>query len=378
MTKIPLQDAVQIIRDFGLLINQVSIYGVAHKSVTEQAILFFNTLKRLVTRYHFIEFALQGDRLAINGSPEGIDLMISRNLKEKMVLQKLPGISFLPMLTQQEFITFLSYLGMPVVKLQEQGGFEAVIKRANLKGIRLVHFAYERVDEKKEKKAHVPNYSTSRGSQTTAPRLKAPVELSLNLDDLEALQESSRFPVPTPEGSNYAPTQARMRRKQVHAELNALLDEVTHLFSTDGTPPSEAQNQQMVDTLRTIRDTLRKSTEPSKERIATLLAQPEEPAPKSWPHEKKPATFNLTHAEFMGRYAELTQELAQPLTVTNGVIELLRQGQAGALNEAQMQFLDLALESVDRVNQLIKYMHTLSGEPDSYTPNAALINETYI
>jgi signal transduction histidine kinase len=80
----------------------------------------------------------------------------------------------------------------------------------------------------------------------------------------------------------------------------------------------------------------------------------------------------------MNRFAELTQEIAQPLTVTNSVIEVLRQGQIGSLNETQTQFLDLALESVDRVNQLIKYMHTLFGEPASFTPNTSIIKETYV
>jgi signal transduction histidine kinase len=177
--------------------------------------------------------------------------------------------------------------------------------------------------------------------------------------------------------ANHAPIQARLRRKRVQTELGSLFAEVSQLVGDAHAP----QNAKMVEALRSIRDTLRTSTEPAKERIASLLGQ-EEPLPPAppgtRPKRKKPKAPKFSHAEYMSRFAELTQEIAQPLTVTNSVIEVLRQGQIGSLNETQTQFLDLALESVDRVNQLIKYMHTLFGEPESFTPDAAIIQETYV
>lgn len=169
---------------------------------------------------------------------------------------------------------------------------------------------------------------------------------------------------------------ALLRRRKIQTEISSLLTEVTRL--ADG--EKESTEEKVVDTLRAIRDTLRISTETSKERIATLLGHEERPmlpGAQARARAKKRKPPKLSHAEYMSRFAELTQEIAQPLTVTNSVIEILRQGHAGAINEAQTHFLDLALESVDRVNQLIKYMHTLYGEPDSLTPNAAIINETY-
>ena len=370
MTKIPLHEALALIRDFGLLVNQVTFYGISHKVIQQQALNFFEPLKRFLEDYGHVEFSLQGDKVAVNDSSDGIDMMSARNIKEKMLLHKLPSISFDPLLTQQEFFTFLSYLGTPPVTIQGQGGVEELLKKADIKGISLSHFIYQRVDAKNAKPETAPQSETAQ--QAPAKPRKRSVKPALAGQTEAVLQEGYELI----KRQQQAPTQARIRRKRVRSELNSLLTEVTQLVSSEGAP----KNEQVVETLRTIRDALRKSTEPSKERIATLMGQPDTQALTpiaGKPAKKRSTPFKLTYKEFMSRYAELTQEIAQPLTVTNGVIELLRHGQVGALNEAQTNFLDLALESVDRVNQLIKYMHTLSGEPESYTPDMSIIKETY-
>lgn len=351
MTTIPLHDAFRLVREFGLLINQVAIYGVAHKVIQEQAIAFFNSFMPLVTTYTGVEFSIEGEKIAVNGSFDGIDPMAVRNLKEKMLLQKLPSITFLPALTQHEFLTFLSYLGTPPVRIQEQGGFATLIKQADIKGVHLEHIVYKRVSLKKEPSVNASNTWVKRTEEE-------PID-------------PSQLP----------PAQARTRREQVQTEFNSLLSEVTDLISNEGDPESADQSKKVVETLRSIRDTLRESTEPSKERIATLLGHADYPASKAFHEEglaKKHKPLKLTQKEFMERYAELTQEIAQPLTVTNGVIQLLKEGHAGAMSETQMQFLVLAIDSVDRVNQLIQYMHTLAGEPESYTPDTKIVRETYV
>lgn len=353
MANIPLNDAFRLVREFGLLINQVSVYGIAHKVIEGQAVAFFNNLIQLVTNYAGVEFSIHEEKLAVNGSSDGIDQMTMRNLKEKMMLQKLPTIAFLPILTQREFLTFLSYLGTPPVKIQEQGGFAALVKEANIKGVRIDQVVFKYVSAKKMPSTPAPNTWTI--AEKTAEKPADPSQLVL--------------------------AQARIRRKQVQAELDSLLSEVAQLISSKSDPESEEQNQKVVAKLRSIRDTLRKASTPSKEHILTLHGQSQSPASEIIRAEglaQKAQPLKLTHEEYMERYAELTQEIAQPLTVTNGVIELLRKGHAGSLNETQTQFLNLALDSVDRVNQLIKYMHTLSGEPESYLPDAKIVKETYI
>jgi len=361
MTKIPFSDALLLVRDLGLLVNQAAIYGITHKVIQQQAIDFFNRLKSLAEAHGTVEFSLHGDKLAVNGDPDGIDMMSSRNLKEKMLLHKLPGLIFSKEIMQDEFMTLLSCLGKPPGKVQEMGGFEEVLKRSGMKGVSLLHFVYERIDTK--------NVSNEPAPVKRQKRVRKPKP--------EGMEEGSQSAQSAIDPANHAPTQARLRRKRVQTELGSLFEEVTQLVAEK----QEPQSEKMVETLRSIRDTLRNSTEPSKERIASLLglAEPLLPAtPGARPKRKKRKPPKFSHAEYMNRFAELTQEIAQPLTVTNSVIEVLRQGQIGSLNETQTQFLDLALESVDRVNQLIKYMHTLFGEPESFTPNTSIIKETYV
>jgi hypothetical protein len=418
MNKIPINDALTLVRDFGLLVNQVSIYGITHKVIQQQAIDFFKRLMPHVLAYGTVEFELHGDKFAVNGETGGIDMMSSRNLREKMLLHKLPGICFSPGLTEFEFRAFLSCMGKTPVKIQEMGGFEDVLKRTGIKGVSLVHFIYERVDARNQKTGPLPFKAKEPAPTAVLPPVPPPVVFPplpppvvfpplpppvlppvpppLPPPPVQPAvpppnKRPKRVPKPEPESledgnpsaptaidpANHAPTQVRLRRKKVETELGALLAEVSQLVSEKHDPQSE----KVVETLRSIRDTLRTSTDPAKERIATLLGQDETPplgTPGGQPKRKKTNKPRFSHADYMLRFAELTQEIAQPLTVTNSVIEVLRQGQIGTLNETQTQFLDLAIESVDRVNQLIKYMHTLFGEPVSFSPDKAIIRETYV
>jgi len=369
MTKIPVNEALLLVRDFGLLINQAAIYGVTHRVIQGQAVGLFNKLHALVKTHETVEFSIKGDKLALNGEIEGMDIMSTRNLKERMVLHKLPGILFSAQLSQEEFLSFLSHLAKPPGRVLEMGGFEQVLKNANVKGVSLVHLVYERVDTATTKEAP----STTPEAQEKKPPAKQP-KIEQNSTYEIVLEEELDEVADADDAEQKVTGQASRERKRIQAELDSLISEVTELFAQEGGP----QNTQMVDKLRSIRDTLKTSTDTSRERIATFLEPTE--APKLSPgmdQLQQDKVLNLRHSEYMQRFAELTQEIAQPLTITNSVIELLGKGQAGPLTESQSNFLALALESVDRVNQLIKYMHTLYGEPDSYIPDASIIKETY-
>jgi hypothetical protein len=370
MTKIPVNEALPLVRDFGLLINQAAIYGVTHRVIQGQAVAFFTRLHALAKTHETVEFSIKGDKLAVNGEIEGMDIMSTRNLKERMVLHKLPGIFFSAQLSQEEFLSFISNLAKSPGRVHEMGGFEQVLKNANMKGVSLVHFVYERVDTATAKEAPPPPPETQDKKPPAKQQPRSEPNSTYEIVLEEELDEVADEGISEKEVTG----QASRERKKIQVELDSLINEVTLLFAQEGGP----QNTQMVDKLRSIRDTLRTSTETSRERIATFLEPAIEPdlsAPMD--SVQKDKVLNLRHSEYMQRFAELTQEIAQPLTITNSVIELLGKGQAGPLTESQSNFLALALESVDRVNQLIKYMHTLYGEPDSYTPDASIIQETY-
>jgi hypothetical protein len=368
MTKIPIADSQLLVRDFGLLVNQAAVYGITHKIIRESALAFFSKLSQYIAQYQCVEFSILEEKISVNESSDGIDLMTSRNLKDKMLLHKLPGLVFLPEMTQNEFLTFLTYFAKPPVTVQELGGLEAVLTKEGVKGVLLTHFVYQRIDATVQQASPTPPPEIS-GPAPEKKRVHA--AKSGRKEEENASTQKTIDPLPGLQAA------ARRQRNHVHAELISLLTEVAQLVSDDGV----SQEEKVVETLRSIRDTLRQSTEDSKANIANLLGQhypPEEAVAGHQKPHKKAGKLHLTPQEFAARFAELTQELAQPLTVTNGVIELLRKGQAGNINESQRGFLDLAIESVERVNQLIKYMHSISGEPESFLPDTKIIGETYV
>ena len=69
----------------------------------------------------------------------------------------------------------------------------------------------------------------------------------------------------------------------------------------------------------------------------------------------------LTRAELLERFAELSQEIVQPLTVATGAIDLVRKGKGGDLTDEQRSLLHLAAESLDRMGQLSERFSRIAG-----------------
>ena len=79
----------------------------------------------------------------------------------------------------------------------------------------------------------------------------------------------------------------------------------------------------------------------------------------------------------MARYAEINQELAQPLKVSGGALELLESGGAGALSEPKRELLKMAAEGIERVGRLAGYLKQISGVPDSLKPDQQILQDAY-
>jgi signal transduction histidine kinase len=85
----------------------------------------------------------------------------------------------------------------------------------------------------------------------------------------------------------------------------------------------------------------------------------------------------LTREELLTHYSEFAQEIAQPLTVCTGVLELFNSGRAGDLPESQRELLKMAAESLTRVNTLVEHLSAISGVPTTLAPNAQLLEKIY-
>ena len=81
----------------------------------------------------------------------------------------------------------------------------------------------------------------------------------------------------------------------------------------------------------------------------------------------------LTRAELLERFAELSQEIVQPLTVATGAIDMVRKGKGGDLTEEQRSLLHLAAESLDRMGQLAERFARIAGLPEGFEPDGDIL-----
>ncbi len=89
------------------------------------------------------------------------------------------------------------------------------------------------------------------------------------------------------------------------------------------------------------------------------------------------APIHLSREELLESLAEINQELVQPLTVSAALVELLSSGRLGDVDENQKKVFDLASESLQRLEVVMKYLQKLSGMPINLIPDQGLLREVY-
>ncbi len=380
--KIPEKEAVLLVRALGLLFNQAGVYGSAHKVTQSAACAVFAEVQRAVAEYGPVEFTVMNGNVLVNGLSDGIDSATGRNLRDKLQIYRLGGLLFLDPLRQEDFVFCIKLFGLPPANLLQQGGLEEVLRKADLKSVRSVSVSYQRVGEniamKKAPAPSVPAIPTEPASCPAVPGVPRPaggvgvLDLSSALNGAEDEQEP---------GHDDAASSSSEERKKHAAEMAALLREAAALLEQDAASADGAGHQRMLKTLKNVRDMLDRATTRSEKSIATLADQVGEDSKTIASIEsaarRRGIGLKLTRGELVERYAELNQEIVQPLTVSTGVIDMLHAGKGGPLTDAQRDMLRLAAESVDRVNQLVAYMSRIAGLPTNYTPDSGIISETY-
>lgn len=378
--KIPDKDAVLLVRALGLLFNQAGVYGAAHKVTQSAACSVFAEMQQAVANYGPIEISVRESSVLVNGLAEGIDNTTGRNLREKLQLYRLGGLQFLAPLQQDDFVFCVKLFGTPPANLLQQGGAEEILRKADLKSVRAVSVSYQRLEgmatEEQMLAIEMPVEPVARPTGSGVPRATGGVgvlDLSSALDDTVADHG--------PESAQGESASSAATRKKRAAEMAALLRDAAALLEQDAAAEDGAGHQRMMNTLRKVRDVLDQATAKSEQSIEHLAGQVDEDSKTIASIEsaarRRGIGLKLTRGELVERYAELNQEIVQPLTVSTGVIDMLHAGKGGPLTEAQRDMLSLAAESVDRVNQLVSYMQRIAGLPADYTPDAGVISDTY-
>lgn len=376
--KILEKDAVLLVRALGLLVNQASVYGPTHKVTRMAAGSVFSELARMVAAYGTVEIVANEKEVLVNGSAEGIGPVVGKNLSDRMALHKIGGIVFLSPSDLNEFLTCVSLFGSQPFALAADGGFEGAVKKAKLRSIQVVTVAFQRVvgDSPAEPPPPVPEPEPKAHPAPSEAQGRPAVRGGVGVLDLSSDLSMDEDAEEKPHKDT-----ARDDRERRASSLAALLRETASLLEQSGAQTTDMRHQAVVAALEQIRRVLTTMTADSETHIATLANELDDDrqtiASIESAARRRGIGLKLMRAELVQRYAELNQEIIQPLTVSSGVIDMLNSGCTGSLTESQRELLKMAAESVSRVNQLVAYMSRISGLPESYTPDAAIIQETY-
>jgi hypothetical protein len=381
LTKIPEETLIPLLRDLSLLIGQAGIYGVAHNVTQIAARAAFPMLERVVGEHGAIEITLRDRTLLINGEASNAGSSQARNLLERMVLHKIEGIAFLPPANRDEFLKFLALFGTPPMTLAADGGFENVMKQANLRSVQVVNVQYRRVSDSRAAKPDPDRPAKPRAPRRTGTRILADMLGLAALPEKNGADADALCATTSPGQTEETRQETIAARRQRSVALAAMLRQAAALLEQHEDSAIEDRYVDMVAAFNPIRDLLASLSTDAERGIRALAGQVNADR-KTIASIESAARRNgiglqLTREDLVTRYAEISQEITQPLTVSSGVIEMLHSGRAGDLTASQRELLKMATESVERVNTLVNHLKLISGMPDTLTPDAQILKDAY-
>ena len=377
LTKIPEEDALALLRELGLLIGQASIYGPAH-NVTRNAIqAAFPALEQALRTHGTIEFSRRERALLVNGAVLNLASTTGRNLADRMILHKNEGLAFVPPADLQEFQAFIALLGAAPAALAADGGFDEALKKAGLRSVQAINVAYRRVS------AAAPRAAADAEGPARPRALRRPSAAAVAhvLDEAARANEAGAETPAPPDPAAEARRQAAEARRQRAAALSDLFRQAADMLDREEGAAAGDGGTRLQEAFGRIREMLAGMSVESEKQIQTLAHQVHADrkaiAEIETAARKRGIGLQLTREELVARYAEINQELAQPLTVSGGALELLESGGAGALSEPQRELLKMAAEGIERVGRMAGYLKQISGVPDSLKPDQQILQDAY-
>ena len=387
LANLPSEDALSLLRSLGLLVGQAGIYGPAHNVTQQAARIAFPALEQMVTRQGAIEITLRDKQLLVNGSAMDVGGSSGKNLLDRMTLHKVEGIAFLPPANLDEFLQCVTLFGTPPAALAASGGFENAMKQAGLRSVQVVNVTYRRVArDAADAAARTPPAATDRQRLLLRQHRPGATMAASGVLDLAPLTEDDTTLTNDVAGSAGAPAaharhpSAAIRQQRTSA-LAGLLRQAATVLEQANAGDAENQHAVIEGTVSQIREMLTSMTTDSEHQIQTFAGQVNADrlaiADIESAARRRGVGLQLTRNDLITRYAEISQEIAQPLTVSTGVLDLLNSGRAGDLSESQRDLLKMAAESVERVNRLVAHLKQISGMPESLTPDASILKDAY-
>ena len=381
-SKVDSADARLLVRSLGLLLNQAAVYGPVH-NVTKTAISrVYQEFKENLERYGVLEFTLKSNLICVNSQSGDLDSSVSANLVRRFAQLDINGLMFVNPLPECEFERSVKVLALPIAMITEASGVQAMFLSEDIKSVQVVNVDYKRVDEGEQKdaepeigldvvgdlgEADLPDsgiFDLSDDLVNFAPELSS--YGSENIDDRKEMERREA---------------EREKRKAQSSKLAELLRKTAESLESNSVENPKVELGRVVGALETVRTTLLEMSSGSQRAITCFAREVDEDkltvAGLEEDARRRGLNLNYTRENLIERYAELNQEIIQPLTVSTGVIEMLRKNQAGKVSEPQEELLKMAHESIERVNELVNYIHAVTGLPDSFNPDSSIIEDSY-
>lgn len=394
--------AKTILHAFGVAVQQAVMYGPAHNvarlAAKEAASLLAETLGREAALE--IAVAPQGGGALVNGESVAVPDSAGQAFLARMEAHGAHELRFEPDVEPEDAITFFDVFSARPQAVAEQGGLKAALERALPSGsVRIAEAQWRRVgdDDGKGGGADSPHRpalpkggaldlsslygskaaGSGSGSGAAAKPKKAPSGEGATLDLTAALAEAEpRFGASRREKEEAAASGAERREADKRA-VAELLRRTADLLDRAGRPPDEDLKREVLETIERTLHIVEANTEETKDRIGELSQQIDEDRATVESIEaasrRRGMGPQLTRAELLERFAELSQEIVQPLTVATGAIDMVRKGKCGDLTDEQRSLLHLAAESLDRMSQLAERFSRIAGLPDGFEPDQNVI-----
>ena len=385
LATIPAEEAIALLRSLGLTIGQAGIYGPTHNVTQHAARAVFPELEHIIAQYGALEITLRENKLLVNGTILDVGGSSGKNLLDRMTLHKVEGIAFLSPPNLDEFLNCITLFGTSPMALAATGGFETAMKNASLRSVQVVNVQYRRVskDQSSAAKKSDPDHPET----PRVPRRPSLAKSTAGILDLAAHPDASADATGSIGNGASISTFEETRRQAVAARqqrstaLAGLLRKAATLLEQEVAAEQEPPPEDISAAFNQIRDMLATITTSSERQIKTFAGQITADSQTIQDIEsaarRRGIGLQLTRNELVTHYAELTQELAQPLTVSSGVLDMLNSGRVGELTDSQRELLKMAGESIEQVNRLVDHLKQISGMPESLTPDANILNEAY-
>ncbi len=157
--------------------------------------------------------------------------------------------------------------------------------------------------------------------------------------------------------------------------LTKMEDKVAHHEGED----KQKATEDMLRLVKEVHNEVVSIVSKTEKKIGSLISSAKEDNAEEKKAEKagRPANLKLSRLKLLELLAEVVQELCQPLSVIGCSVDMIKSKALGEVNDTQLEMLNMASESGDRLKKLIDKLLEISGLPETMTPDQDIQDMLY-